>query len=97
MAAVDRKIDSKNIFDINFHDFKTKFLNQSIDNNLMSVVNVCQEACKFFLKNKTKKANIINIASTYSLVSSNPNLYNKNQNILVLIVVIIQFIFFTNF
>ena len=80
LAAMDRKIGSKNLFKKNFYDFEINYLKESIDNNLMSTVNICQESCKFFIQNKTKKENIINIASTYSLVSSNPNLYEKNQN-----------------
>ena len=80
LAAIDRKIGSKKLFQTSFHNFEAKLLKQSIDNNLIGAVNICQESCKFFIKNKIKKANIINIASTYSLVSPNPNLYDKKQN-----------------
>ena len=80
LASIDRKIGSGDLFKTNFHNFDTKLLKQSIDNNLIGSVNICQESCKFFIDNKVKKANIINIASTYSLVSSNPNLYGRKKN-----------------
>ena len=80
LAAIDRKINSKNLFQSEFHTFNTKLLKQLLNNNLVGTINICQESCKFFIKNNIKQANIINVGSTYSLVSSNYNLYDKNQN-----------------
>ena len=81
LAANDRKIDKKNIlFQKDFHNYEIKLIKDSLDNNLLGTVNICQEVCKFFLKNKVKNANIINIASTYSVVAPNPSLYDNRKN-----------------
>ena len=44
LAAIDRKIGSKKLFQTSFHNFEAKLLKQSIDNNLIGAVNICQES-----------------------------------------------------
>lgn len=80
LAALDRKLNSEKLFQTNFHNFDTKMLSHSMSINILGTINVCQEGCKFFIENNIKKANIINVASTYSLVSPNINLYDKGKN-----------------
>ena len=75
---------------INNHQFKPKgFLDSSpeniklklwkdiIDINLTGTFIMCQEVGKIMLKKKT--GSIINFASTYGVVSSNPSLYSDNS------------------
>ena len=52
-------------------------IKKSLDINLLGTINISQIFCEYFVKNKIK-GNIINIASTYSIVAPNIALYNKN-------------------
>ena len=57
--------------------FFYKYDKKSLDINLLGTINISQIFCEYFVKNKIK-GNIINIASTYSIVAPNIALYNKN-------------------
>lgn len=81
LAAIDRKVDDNNSYiQSEFYNFDYNVIRDSVDNNLLGTVNMCQESCKFFINNKIKKANIINVASTYSIVAPNPLLYANKKN-----------------
>lgn len=87
------KFDEKNIFIeglINCHQYKPKgFLNANIfemdldmwnnilEVNLSGTYFMCREFAKKMKENK--KGSIINFASTYAVVSSNPQLYEDNN------------------
>ena len=80
LASIDRKIRDENLFNVSFHDYSNKLIKEMVENNLIGNVNICQEICKYFVKNKIKNGNIINVASTYSLVAPNQNFYNGKKN-----------------
>ena len=77
LASIDA--NNKGIFNKNssFHNFSTNMIKKSLDINLLGTINISQIFCEYFVKNKIK-GNIINIASTYSIVAPNIALYNKN-------------------
>ncbi len=77
LAAIDAKVKTGNEFDT-FANFPIENLIKTFSVNVIGLICVCQEACKFFLKNKII-GNIINVGSTYSLVAPNLNLYNSNS------------------
>ncbi len=81
LAAIDRKIDNKtSLTQSEFYNFNYNLIKETVDNNLLGTINMCQESCKFFITNKIKNANIINVASTYSIVAPNPLLYSNKKN-----------------
>ena len=75
LAAIDAKVKRGNEFDT-FENFPIENLIKTFSVNVIGLICICQEACKFFLKNKIK-GNIINVGSAYSLVAPNINLYNS--------------------
>ena len=77
LAAIDANNLGKFDKDVNFHNFPEKVLKKSIDINLFGAINLAQVFCEYFIKNKVA-GNIVNVASTYSIVSPNLSLYNKN-------------------
>lgn len=77
LAAIDANNLGKFDKDLNFHNFPEKVLKKSIDINLLGAINLAQVFCEYFIKNKVA-GNIVNVASTYSIVSPNLSLYNKN-------------------
>ena len=80
LAAIDANNSGKFDKDLNFHNFPEKILKKSIDINLLGAINLAQVFCQYFLKNKVS-GNIINVASTYSIVSPNLSLYNDNLSL----------------
>jgi NAD(P)-dependent dehydrogenase (short-subunit alcohol dehydrogenase family) len=75
LAAIDAKFD-ENIDEIPktaFEDFPLDLWNKSIEVNMTGTFNITQQVVRQMLKQKC--GNIINVASTYSLVSPNQNLY----------------------
>ena len=68
LAAIDPKIDKKKVYDFNNSSFR-----KSIDVNIVGTCLFTDFILKKMIKNK--KGNIINVASTYSIVSPNMNLY----------------------
>lgn len=76
-AAIDAKFEKSSVNKIksrNFEDFPSSLIEESIKINQIGLINFTKAVCKVMLKNKN--GNIINVASTYSLVSPNQNLYN---------------------
>ncbi len=76
-AAIDAKFDSQNRGKVNpsrFENYPITLLRKSVEVNLTGTVIMTQAACRQMLKQGT--GNIINVASTYSLVSPNQNLYD---------------------
>ena len=80
LASIDRKLRDEKLFKINFHKYPSTLIREMVDNNLIGSVNICQAVCDLFIKNKTKNGNIINVASTYSIVSPNLNFYDSRKN-----------------
>ena len=79
LAAIDAKFD-ENINDMPktaFEDFPIDLWNKSVEVNMTGTFIITQQVAK--QKQKKKSGNIINVASTYSLVSPNQNLYNFNE------------------
>ena len=75
LAAIDAKFD-ENIDDIpavGFEDFPMELWKKSVDVNLTGTFNITQQVVKQMLIKQS--GNIINVGSTYSLVSPNQNLY----------------------
>tara|TARA_B100000989_G_scaffold214700_1_gene163265 strand:+ start:32 stop:823 length:792 start_codon:yes stop_codon:yes gene_type:complete len=80
LASVDRKIGDNDLFEVGFHEYSNKLIKEMVENNLIGNVNICQEICKLFIEEKIKNGNIINVASTYSLVAPNENFYDGKKN-----------------
>lgn len=78
LAAIDAKVDSKNknINNKAFHNFELKSWNKSIDVNITGTFIMTKLVIKEMLRRGS--GNIINVASTYSLVSPNQDLYKVN-------------------
>lgn len=73
-AAIDAKFDNSNTDNIRFENYPLDLLKKSIEVNLFGTIQITQQICKQMLKQGF--GNIINIASTYSLVAPNQTLYN---------------------
>ena len=81
-AAIDAKFDKHNEGTINpsrFENYPIELLRKSVDVNLTGTVIMTQAACRQMLKQG--HGNIINVASTYSLVAPNQNLYDFGTGI----------------
>ena len=63
--------------DFPFRDFPIDLWNKSVEVNMTGTFIITQQVAKQMLIQKS--GNIINVASTYSLVSPNQNLYNFNE------------------
>ena len=80
LAAIDAKFD-ENIDKVPktaFEDFPSDLWENSFNVNVTGLFNITQQVVKQMLKQKY--GNIINVASTYSLVSPNQNLYKFNDD-----------------
>jgi len=76
-AAIDAKFDKANTAKVNqsrFENYPAGLLEKSVNVNLTGTVLMTQHACRQMLKQGY--GNIINVASTYSIVSPNQNLYD---------------------
>lgn len=76
-AAIDAKFDRQNQGNVNpsrFENYPIVLLRKSVEVNLTGTVIMTQAACRQMLKQG--HGNIINVASTYSLVSPNQSLYD---------------------
>ena len=76
-AAIDAKFDQTNLDSIDnsrFENYPADLLSSAIDVNLTGTVLITQHACRQMLTQHS--GNIINVASTYSLVSPNQKLYD---------------------
>ncbi len=81
-AAIDAKFDKDNIGGVNqsrFENYPIHLLRKSVEVNLTGTVIMTQAACKQMLKQGS--GNIINVASTYSVVAPNQNLYDFGEGI----------------
>lgn len=81
-AAIDAKFDKQGAGSINpsrFENYPIELLRKSVDVNLTGTVIMTQAACRQMLKQG--HGNIINVASTYSLVAPNQNLYDFGEGI----------------
>ncbi|MBC8046667.1 MAG: SDR family oxidoreductase [Fimbriimonadaceae bacterium] len=76
-AALDAKFDKKNISKVNqsrFENFPIEAFKKSLEVNVTGLIIMTQAICKQMLKQGF--GNIINVASTYSLVAPNQSLYD---------------------
>lgn len=81
-AAIDAKFDKAGSSKINnsrFENYPIEYLEKSIEVNLLGTIIITQIACKYMLIQGF--GNIINVASTYSIVSPNQNLYDFGDGI----------------
>ena len=81
-AAIDAKFDKDGMGAVNqsrFEHYPIHLLRKSVDVNLTGTVIMTQVACRQMLKQG--HGNIINVASTYSVVSPNQNLYDFGEGI----------------
>lgn len=81
-AAIDAKFDKEGMGKVNqsrFENYPLDLLRRSVEVNLTGTVIMTQAACRQMLKQGS--GNIINVASTYSVVAPNQNLYDFGQGI----------------
>jgi len=81
-AAIDAKFDMKGSSKVNksrFENYPIEALYKSVEVNLIGTVIITQIVCRQMLKQKN--GNIINVASTYSVVAPNQNLYDFGDGI----------------
>jgi len=81
-AAIDAKFDKEGTSKVNqsrFENYPIDLLRKSVDVNLTGTVIMTQYACRQMLKQGY--GNIINVASTYSVVAPNQNLYDFGEGI----------------
>ncbi len=79
LAAIDAKVDTikKNSKKISFHNFPLDLWKKSININITGTFLITKFVIKEMIKKKS--GNIINVASTYSLVAPNHDLYKIND------------------
>ncbi len=79
LAAIDAKVDIKKnkTKKMVFHNFPLDLWQKSINTNITGTFIITKIVIKEMLKKKS--GNIINVASTYSLVAPNQNLYKINS------------------
>ncbi len=80
-AAIDAKFDKSHTETFNasrFENYPIELLRKSTDVNLIGTVQITQAVCRQMLLQKS--GNIINVASTYSLVAPNQSLYDFGEN-----------------
>ena len=81
-AAIDAKFDKEGTSKVNqsrFENYPIDLLRKSVEVNLTGTVIMTQHACRQMLKQGF--GNIINVASTYSVVAPNQNLYDFGEGI----------------
>lgn len=79
-AAIDAKFDKEGTSKVNqsrFENYPIELLRKSVEVNLTGTVIMTQAACRQMLEQG--HGNIINVASTYSMVAPNQNLYDFGQ------------------
>lgn len=79
-AAIDAKFDKENGGQVNqsrFENYPIELLRKSVEVNLTGTVLITQMVCRQMLKQG--HGNIINVASTYSLVAPNQSLYDFGE------------------
>lgn len=81
-AGVDAKFDptgEQSIHQASFENYPIDLIKESINVNLTGTVLITQYACRQMIKQNG--GNIINVASTYSLVAPNQQLYDFGDNV----------------
>ena len=78
LAAIDAKINNQNFHNFSFTKFPIDQLELSLDVNVKGTFIVTKNILNQMLKQKN--GNIINVASTYSIVAPNQNLYKDKKN-----------------
>lgn len=81
-AAIDAKFDKTGVSKVNqsrFENYPLDLLRKSVDVNLIGTIIVTQIVCRQMLKQGY--GNILNVASTYSVVAPNQDLYDFGQGI----------------
>ncbi len=81
-AAIDAKFDKEHAGSINksrFEHYPLDLLKKSVDVNLTGTVLITQHACRQMLLQG--HGNIINVASTYSMVAPNQSLYDFGDGV----------------
>ncbi len=81
-AAIDAKFDKDGMGKVNqsrFENYPVDLLRRSVEVNLTGTVIMTQAACRQMLLQGS--GNIINVASTYSVVAPNQNLYDFGEGI----------------
>lgn len=81
-AAIDAKFDKTGMGKVNqsrFENYPVDLLRRSVEVNLTGTVIMTQAACRQMLVQGS--GNIINVASTYSMVAPNQNLYDFGNGI----------------
>ncbi len=81
-AAIDAKFDKEHAGNVNqsrFENYPIALLKKSIDVNLTGTVLITQHACRQMLSQGA--GNIINVASTYSVVAPNQSLYDFGDGV----------------
>ncbi|WP_254413199.1 SDR family oxidoreductase [Dyadobacter diqingensis] len=76
-AAIDAKFDAEQSagkHNARFENYPIASLRNSVDVNLIGTIQITQQVCRQMLRQNA--GNIINVASTYSLVAPNQTLYN---------------------
>lgn len=79
-AAIDAKFDQENkekIFSGRFEDYPLERIRKSVEVNMLGMIQVTQAVCRQMLKQG--HGNIINVASSYSLVAPNQQLYDFGE------------------
>ncbi|CAK8719244.1 Dihydroanticapsin 7-dehydrogenase [Candidatus Electrothrix gigas] len=80
-AAIDAKFDQyneKKIESSRFENYPIELIRKSVEVNLIGTVQMTQAVCQQMLQQG--RGNIINVASSYSLVSPNQQLYDYGEN-----------------
>jgi NAD(P)-dependent dehydrogenase (short-subunit alcohol dehydrogenase family) len=83
-AAIDAKFEGpigSDLSSIDFSDFPFELLQKSIAVNFSGTIRMTQLVAKLMLKQKYPSGHIVNLASTYSLVGTNPQLYDRGDQI----------------
>ncbi|CAG5007947.1 Dihydroanticapsin 7-dehydrogenase [Dyadobacter sp. CECT 9275] len=81
-AAIDAKFDQQHAGSVNpsrFEYYPVELLRKSVEVNLTGTVIITQFACRQMLKQGS--GNIINVASTYSMVAPNQSLYDFGEGV----------------
>ena len=81
-AALDAKFDQESTGKVNssrFENYPVALLRKSIEVNITGTLQMTQAVCRQMLEQK--HGNIINVASTYSLVAPNQSLYDFGTGI----------------
>lgn len=75
-AAIDAKFDDnkQDTYSLRFENYPLELVKKSMEVNMIGTIQITQLVCRQMLKQSA--GNIINLASTYSLVSPNQELYN---------------------